>query len=106
MNQFTYNKAIAGAAQPVNSCIAETEQYQGEIDRQVTEMQSALYLLASTVETLRVRLKPVMCDRPYKEPSNELSNTQSPLGLLIQQYNANIKTSCDDLRHIIESLEI
>ena len=88
------------------SYIEEPEEYKSEIDRQVTEMQSALCLLSSTVETLRQRLKPVMCDRPWKEPSVGLSNTQSPLGLLLQQYNATIKGSCDDIIHIIESLEI
>ena len=81
-------------------------EYKSEIDRQVSEMQSALYLLNSTVETLRQRLKPVMCDRPWKEPSVGVGNTQSPLGLLLQQYNANIKGSCDDIIQVIESLEI
>ena len=111
MNQMHINQAISQIKRnlglgDVGIQIEETEEYKSEIDRQVTEMQSALYLLSSTVETLRQRLKPVMCDRPWKEPSVGLSNTQSPLGLLLQQYNANIKGSCDDIINIIESLEI
>ena len=90
----------------MNQVKQETEQYKSEIDRQIIEMQSAIYLLNSTVETLRHRLKPVMCERPQREAVFALSETASPLGLALQQDAAQIKGACDDLLNIIESLEI
>ena len=90
----------------MNQVKQESEQYQSEIERQVIEMQSAIYLLNATVETLRQRLRPVMCERPQREAVFALSGTASPLGLSLQQYNAQIKSSCDDVVNIIESLEI
>lgn len=84
----------------------EVEQYKSQIDRQCCEMQVTIDLLKATVETLRMRLKPVMADAPMRTAPTELSPVVSPLGLFINQYRQQTTAVIDDLAHIIESLEI
>jgi hypothetical protein len=84
----------------------EVEQYKSQIERQCVEMQAALHLLKATVETLHMRLKPVMADAPMRTASSELSPVASPLGLSINQYRQQTTAVIDELAHIIESLEI
>ena len=84
----------------------EVEQYKSQIERQCVEMQAALHLLKATVETLYMRLKPVMADAPMRTASSEVSPVASPLGLSINQYRQQTTVVIDELAHIIESLEI
>jgi hypothetical protein len=84
----------------------EVEQYKSQIERQCVEMQAALHLLKATVETLHMRLKPVMADAPMRTASSEVSPVASPLGLSINQYRQQTTAVIDELAHIIESLEI
>ena len=83
-----------------------TEEPKSQIDRQCVEMQATLNLLKATVETLYMRLKPVMADAPMHTASNQLCPVVSPLGLSIYQYRQQTSAVIDDLIHIIESLEI
>jgi hypothetical protein len=84
----------------------EVEQYKSQIERQCVEMQAALHLLKATVETLHMRLKPVMADAPMRTASSEVSPVASPLGLSINQYRQQTTVVIDELAHMIESLEI
>jgi hypothetical protein len=84
----------------------EVEQYKSQIERQCVEMQAALHLLKATVETLHMRLKPVMADAPMRTASSEVSPVASPLGLSIHQYRQQTTAVIDELAYIIESLEI
>lgn len=85
---------------------SEVEQYKSQIERQCVEMQATVDMLKATVETLYMRLKPVMADAPMRSASNELSPVASPLGLSINQYRQQTTAVIDELAHIIESLEI
>ncbi len=84
----------------------EVEQYKSQIERQCVEMQCTIDLLKATVETLHMRLKPVMADAPMRTASTEVSPVASPLGLSINQYRQQTTVVIDELAHIIESLEI
>jgi hypothetical protein len=84
----------------------EVEQYKSQIERQCVEMQCTIDLLKATVETLHMRLKPVMADAPMRTASSEVSPVASPLGLSINQYRQQTTVVIDELAHIIESLEI
>jgi hypothetical protein len=84
----------------------EVEQYKSQIERQCVEMQCTIDLLKATVETLYMRLKPVMADAPMRTASTEVSPVASPLGLSIHQYRQQTTAVIDELAHIIESLEI
>jgi hypothetical protein len=84
----------------------EVEQYKSQIERQCVEMQCTIDLLKATVETLHMRLKPVMADAPMRTASSEVSPVASPLGLSINQYRQQTTAVIDELAHIIESLEI
>jgi hypothetical protein len=84
----------------------EVEQYKSQIERQCVEMQCTIDLLKATVETLYMRLKPVMADIPIRTASTEVSPVASPLGLSIHQYRQQTTAVIDELAHIIESLEI
>lgn len=107
MNQFTYGKAISGAEHNMTQKqVEEQEKYKSQIDRQCIEMQAALDLLKATVETLHMRLRPVMADAPMRTASNELSPVASPLGLSINQHRQQTTAVIDELVFIIESLEI
>ena len=105
MNQFTYGKAISGAEHNITQK-QEIEQYRSQIERQCVEMQCAIDLLKATVETLYMRLKPVMAEIPIRTASTEVSPVASPLGLSIHQYRQQTTAVIDELAHIIESLEI
>ena len=105
MNQFTYGKAISGGEHNITQKQG-TEEPKSQIDRQCVEMQATLNLLKATVETLYMRLKPVMADAPMHTASNQLCPVVSPLGLSIYQYRQQTSAVIDDLAHIIESLEI
>lgn len=104
-NQFTYNKAINGVKNNM-TVKQDIEQYKSQIDRQCVEMQCAIDLLKATVETLRMRLEPVMADAPMRTANTELSPVVSPLGISINQYRQQTTAVIDELAHIIESLEI
>lgn len=84
----------------------EVEQYKSQIERQCVEMQCTIDLLKATVETLYMRLKPVMAEIPIRTASTEVSPVASPLGLSIHQYRQQTTAVIDELAHIIESLEI
>jgi len=86
--------------------IEETQEYKSQIERQCEEMQATIDLLKATVETLYMRLKPVMADAPMRSATNEVSPVASPLGLSINQYRQQTSAVIDELVHIIESLEI
>jgi uncharacterized phage infection (PIP) family protein YhgE len=105
MNQFTYGKAILGSEHNIAQR-QDIEQYKSQIDRQCVEMQAALDLLKATVETLHMRLKPVMADAPIRTANTELSPVASPLGISINQYRQQTTAVIDELAHIIESLEV
>ena len=105
MNQFTYGKAISGSEHNITQR-QEIEQYKSQIDRQCVEMQATLDLLKATVETLHMRLKPVMADAPIRAANTEVSPVASPLGVSINQYRQQTTAVIDELAHIIESLEI
>jgi len=105
MNQFTYGKAISGGEHNMTQKQG-TEEPKSQIDRQCVEMQATLNLLKATVETLYMRLKPVMADAPMHTASNQLCPVVSPLGLSIYQYRQQTSAVIDELAHIIESLEI
>ena len=105
MNQFTYGKAISGGEHNMTQK-QDIEQYKSQIERQCIEMQATIDLLKATVETLHMRLKPVMADAPMKTASSELSPVASPLGLSINQYRQQTTAVIDELAFIIESLEI
>lgn len=85
---------------------AYKSQMSGQIERQCEEMQATIDLLRATVETLYLRLKPVMVDAPMRSATNEVSPVVSPLGLSINQYRRQTSAVIDELVHIIESLEI
>ena len=95
-------------AQPTQDLMSdpEVEQYKSQIERQCVEMQATIDLLKATVETLYLRLKPVMADAPMRTATNEVSPVVSPLGLSINQYRQQTTVVIDELIHIIESLEI
>jgi hypothetical protein len=84
----------------------EVEQYKSQIERQCVEMQCTIDLLKATVETLYMRLKPVMAEIPSRTASTEVSPVASPLGLSIHQYRQQTTVVIDELAHMIESLEI
>jgi hypothetical protein len=105
MNQFTYGKAISGGEHNMTQK-QDIEQYKSQIDRQCVEMQVTIDLLKATVETLYMRLKPVMADVPMRTASSEVSPVVSPLGMSINQYRQQTTAVIDELAHIIESLEI
>jgi hypothetical protein len=84
----------------------EVEQYKSQIERQCVEMQCTIDLLKATVETLYMRLKPVMAEIPMRTANTEVSPVASPLGLSINQYRQQTTAVIDELAHIIESLEI
>lgn len=106
MNQFTYGKAISGGERNMTQNPEVVEQYKSQIERQCVEMQATIDLLKATVETLRMRLKPVMADAPMRTADNDLPAPASPLGLSINQYRQQTTAVIGDLVHIIESLEI
>lgn len=95
-------------AQPAQGLMSdpEVEQYKSQIERQCVEMQATIDLLKATVETMYLRLKPVMADAPMRSATNEVSPVASPLGLSINQYRQQTTAVIDELVHIIESLEI
>ena len=105
MNQFTYGKAIIGGEHNVTQG-QDIEQYKSQIERQCIEMQCTLDLLKATVETLYMRLKPVMADLPMRTANTEVSLVVSPLGISINQYRQQTTAVIDELVHIVESLEI
>lgn len=105
MNQFTYGKAISGGERNMTQN-PEVEQYKSQIERQCVEMQATIDLLKATVETLRLRLNPVMADAPMRTADHDLPPVASPLGLSINQYRQQTTAVIGDLIHIIESLEI
>lgn len=105
MNQFTYGKAIIGGEHNITQK-QDIEHYKSQIERQCVEMQCTLDLLKATVETLRMRLKPVIADAPMRTADHDLPPVASPLGLSINQYRQQTTAVIDDLAHIIESLEI
>ena len=105
MNQFTYGKAIIGEKHNITQK-QDIEHYKSQIERQCVEMQCTLDLLKATVETLRMRLKPVIADAPMRTADHDLPPVASPLGLSINQYRQQTTAVIDDLAHIIESLEI
>jgi hypothetical protein len=82
------------------------EEPKSQIDRQCVEMQATLNLLKATVETLYMRLKPVMAEMPMRTANTEVSPAASPLGVSINQYRQQTTAVIDELAHIIESLEI
>jgi len=84
----------------------DIERYKSQIERQCEEMQATIDLLKATVETLYLRLKPVMADAPMRSATNEVSPVASPLGLSINQYRQQTSAVIDEMAHIIESLEI
>ena len=84
----------------------DIERYKSQIERQCEEMQATIDLLRATVETLYLRLKPVMVDAPMRSATNEVSPVASPLGLSINQYRQQTSAVIDEMAHIIESLEI
>ena len=84
----------------------DIERYKSQIERQCEEMQATIDLLKATVETMYLRLKPVMADTPMRSATNEVSPVASPLGLSINQYRQQTTAVIDELVHIIESLEI
>lgn len=86
--------------------VGEQERYKSQIERQCEEMQATIDLLKATVETLYMRLKPVMVDAPMRTASSEVSPVSSPLGLSINQYRHQTSAVIDEMVHIIESLEI
>lgn len=86
--------------------VDEQERYKSQIERQCVEMQVTLDLLKATVETLYMRLKPVMADAPMRTANTEVPPVASPLGLSINQYRQQTTAVIDELAHIIESLEI
>jgi len=99
------NTAISGAEHNMTQK-QDIEQYKSQIERQCIEMQAALDLLKATVETLHMRLRPVMVDAPMRTAANDLSPVASPLGLSINQYRQQTTAVIDELAFIIESLEI
>ena len=86
--------------------VEEQERYKSQIERQCEEMQATIHRLKATVETLYLRLKPVMVDAPIRSATNEASPVSSPLGLSINQYRQQTSALIDELAYIIESLEI
>jgi len=86
--------------------VDEEERYKSQIERQCVEMQATLDLLKCTVETLYMRLKPVMADLPMRTANAEVSPVVSPLGISINQYRQQTTAVIDELVHIVESLEI
>lgn len=86
--------------------VDEQERYKSQIERQCVETQVTLDLLKATVETLYMRLKPVMADAPMRTANTEVPPVASPLGLSINQYRQQTTAVIDELAHIIESLEI
>jgi len=96
------NEMLRNQVKPVE----EQEKYKSQIERQCIEMQAALDLLKATVETLHMRLRPVMVDAPMRTTSNDVSPVASPLGLSINQYRQQTTAVIDELAFIIESLEI
>ena len=96
------NEILRNQVKPVN----EQEQYKSQIERQCVEMQATIDLLKATVETLYMRLKPVMADAPMRTPTSEVSPVASPLGISINQYRQQTTAVIDELVHIVESLEI
>jgi len=105
MNQFAYGKAISGGEHNMTQK-QDIEQHKSQIDRQCVEMQATLNLLKATVETLYMRLKPVMAEMPMRTANTEVSPAASPLGVSINQYRQQTTAVIDELLHIIESLEI
>lgn len=86
--------------------VEEQDRYKSQIERQCIEMQATLDLLKATVETLYMRLKPVMADLPMRTANTEVAPAASPLGVSINQYRQQTTAVINDLAHIIESLEI
>lgn len=86
--------------------VEEQERYKSQIERQCIEMQATLDLLKATVETLYMRLKPVMTEIPMRTANTEVSPVSSPLGISINQYRQQTTAVIDELVHIVESLEI
>ena len=86
--------------------VEEQERYKSQIERQCEEMQATIDLLKATMETLYLRLKPVMVDAPIRSATHEVSPVSSPLGLSINQYIKQTSVVIDEMAHIIESLEI
>ena len=86
--------------------VEEQEKYKSQIERQCIEMQVTIDLLKATVETLYMRLRPVMADAPMRTANTEVSPVASPLGMSINQYRQQTTAVIDELAHIIESLEI
>lgn len=84
----------------------DIEQYKSQIERQCEEMQATITLLKATVETLYMRLKPVMAEMPMRTATSEVSPAASPLGVSINQYRQQTTAVIDELVHIVESLEI
>lgn len=82
------------------------ERYMSQIERQCEEMQATIDLLKATVETLCLRLQPVMVDAPMRSATNEVSPVSSPLGLYINQHRQQTSAVIDEIAHIIENLEI
>ena len=84
----------------------DIECYKSQIERQCEEMQATIDRLRATVETLHLRLKPVMVDMPVRHATNEPSPVASPLGLSIHQHRQQTSALIDEVVHIIESIEI
>ena len=105
MNQFKYGKAINGGEHNMTQK-QDIEQYKSQIERQCEEMQATITLLKATVETLYMRLKPVMAEMPMRTATSEVSPAASPLGVSINQYRQQTTAVIDELVHIVESLEI
>lgn len=123
--KFTYGKAISGGGLNMTheehmkhdayrnemlrnqvKDVEEQEKYKSQIERQCIEMQATLDLLKATVETLYMRLKPVMAEIPMRTANTEVSPVVSPLGISINQYRQQTTAVIDELVHIVESLEI
>ena len=104
MNQFTYGKAIIGGEHNITQK-QDIEHYKSQIERQCVEMQCTLDLLKATVETLRMRLKPVIADAPMRTAINTDSKQQPSLmtlptlskALRYEQSKRNRTTSINEL---------
>lgn len=111
MNQFTYNKAIAGAAQPVQSFKDDGENeapYMSAIERQMESIEKHIAFLHSAIDTLEQRLRSVTRDNPppCKTMEESLPHADSPLGKGLEQFNSRLNATSERILHIIESLEV
>lgn len=77
------------------------------VDREVMQLDSSINFLASVIETLETRLRPVMADIPVRtEDQDKLGQAMSPVTAAFHEAHLRVHRASVRLQDILERLEV